>query len=371
MQAYTKAKVVRSALIALLLILLNHGHGRGASSPFEIDIKELDKDKPAPHTVKKKSLLPSRKQASRSSVPTKPKPPATTERGVDGYVKYTVKHGDHIFRILMKEFGMSNSEAERLIPDIAQLNDIADIRKLTVGRTLLIPTAKKRHASRPAKPYHPSTEPATAEARTESPASPTTPETPAPTSAATTSPAPVTAAETPEAAPAKAKAPSPIQIHAITASDPVEIVDSLLSALAIDVHKNRIVEAAADKNGGNAFSVKVDRYFEEKGKRFIVNCTEKDPFNYTLLRLLEVEGYSVIQIEKVDNFRRIAVRLLTQLNRNYRYVTHKLQQDNDSREVPGFLVTGEGASGAQILITDVPMDKVSGRVTEKDQNGGK
>ncbi|KAF0220860.1 MAG: hypothetical protein FD174_857 [Geobacteraceae bacterium] len=354
MPAHMKAKAARSALITLVLILVSFAEGSGASSPFEIDIRELDKDKPAPRAVKRKPLPPVRKPAGRSSVPANP---VAAERTADGHVRYTVKQGDHIFRILMKEFGMSNSEAERLIPDILRTNSIADIRKLTVGRTLLIPTAKRRHAPRPAA-TPPSPEPSPAEAGTEPPAPPSTP-------------APVAQTETPEAPPASAAAPSIVQIHSMTASDPVEIVDSLLSALSMDVHKNRIVEAVAGKNGGNAFSVKVDRYFEEKGKRFIVNGTEKDPFNYTLLRLLEVEGYQVIQLNGGDNFRKIATRLLTRLNRPFSYVTHKLSPDNGGREVPGFLVADIGKPGTQILITDIPMDKVSGELTEKDKPGGK
>jgi hypothetical protein len=336
MPANIRPKAARSAVITLALLLLPLAQGRGASSPFEIDLKELDKERSAPRAVKKKALPPAPKPAGRKKERAKP---AAAQSTASGYVRYTVRQGDHIFRILMKGFGMSNSEAERLIPEVQRINDLADIRKLTVGRTLLIPTAKRRPAARPAE-TSPPPEPSPAAAG---------PEPPAPAAA----PAPAVRQEPPDSRPAAAAAQPPVKIHSIGGSEPVEIVDALLAALSIDVQKNRIIESTAAKSGGNSFSVKVDRYFDDQGKRFIVNCTEKDPFNYTLLRLLEVEGYQVIQVNGGDNFRRIATRLLTRLNRPFSHVTQRLSAGDEGREAPGFMVTGSGADGARIFITDV------------------
>ncbi len=61
-----------------------------------------------------------------------------------GMSDYTVRPGDHIFKILMKEYDLSNAEAEALIPEVKRLNGISDIRRLQVGRSLRIPLAHRR-----------------------------------------------------------------------------------------------------------------------------------------------------------------------------------------------------------------------------------
>ena len=65
-------------------------------------------------------------------------------RPVAGMTDYTVREGDHIFKILMREYGLSNAEAEALIPEVKRLNGISDIRSIKAGRTLRIPLAHRR-----------------------------------------------------------------------------------------------------------------------------------------------------------------------------------------------------------------------------------
>lgn len=349
-----RTTVARTAAIALTLLLFPLAQGRGADSPFEIDIRELDRNKPAPRAVTKKPSPPARKAAHREASPAK-----TADAGAPatGYVRYRVRAGDHIFRILMREFGMSNNEAERLIPEIQRINDIADIRKLTVGRTLLIPTAKRKAATRPVEPPAPPQRPLIV-AKTEVTAVPT------PTAA-------VPAPEAPKTPPAATVKLPPVSIRTITAKEPEEILDAFLAALSIKADKNRIIEPAVGKNGGSAFSVKVDRYFEDGGMRFIMNCTDKDSFTYTLLRLLEVEGYRVLQLNRDDDLRRIGTRLLTQMNRPFSYVAHRLPTGDGDREIPGFLVTGREPDGSQVLVTAVPLDTAPAGQPATDQAGGK
>lgn len=62
-----------------------------------------------------------------------------SERAPAGLTDYTVRPGDHIFKILMREYGLSNREAEALIPEVRRINGIADIRRLRVGQTIRLP----------------------------------------------------------------------------------------------------------------------------------------------------------------------------------------------------------------------------------------
>ena len=67
-------------------------------------------------------------------------PSATAGGGV-----YTVKPGDHLFKILMRDYGLSNNEAESFIEEIKRENNIYDIKRLRIGQKISIPPIR-RHA---------------------------------------------------------------------------------------------------------------------------------------------------------------------------------------------------------------------------------
>lgn len=67
------------------------------------------------------------------------RPSPRRERTASGLTEYTVRPGDHIFKILMKEYGLSNREAEALVPEVRRINGITDIRRLRVGQTIRLP----------------------------------------------------------------------------------------------------------------------------------------------------------------------------------------------------------------------------------------
>ena len=56
---------------------------------------------------------------------------------------YTVKSGDHLFKILMRDFGLSNEEADVVIDEIRRENNIYDIRRLKIGQTIMIPSIRR------------------------------------------------------------------------------------------------------------------------------------------------------------------------------------------------------------------------------------
>ena len=52
---------------------------------------------------------------------------------------YTLKPGDHLYRVLAREYGVTGSRADALVEKILQLNHIPNIHRLKTGSTLLIP----------------------------------------------------------------------------------------------------------------------------------------------------------------------------------------------------------------------------------------
>lgn len=56
---------------------------------------------------------------------------------------YTVKPADNIFKILMRDYGLSNSEAESFIEEIKRENNIYDIRRLKIGQKIIIPPVRR------------------------------------------------------------------------------------------------------------------------------------------------------------------------------------------------------------------------------------
>jgi hypothetical protein len=408
-----------------------------APAPFGIDVKELDRKAPveAPKAEKKKA-----KKAQSAPVAASKPVKVHREAGSEaGYTRYTVKPGDHIFKILVGRFGMSNETAERLIPEIIRVNDIPNIKALTVGRTLLIPSGgKQEHVAKSAqrgKARHKMEEaseaaaqhPATAKhaapvaATTQAPAPvvhvqafpPRAPEiTPSAPAAIAAAPpvaaaaAPAQAATNPKAATptvakseippppavksaaptAAAKAPTvtipkapaalepkaassreisaqatapaaaatavppvpPVNtwLCSVTEKDPAKIVDAVMNALSLRWSRNRIIQS--DEGASNAYSIRVDRYFELGGLRYIVSIGENDPYNYTLLRLLEGSGYRVLMISSGDDFQAIGGKLLRRVGVAPDFGKHLIQGDQQNT---GFLVQPDDAAGRRVVIT--------------------
>jgi hypothetical protein len=353
----------------LLLALLAVSTAAHAAAPFELDLKELDRESSAPATPEKKKPAKAKKAAAKHAKSARQEAPSVGE-----YTRYTVKPGDHIFKILMSRFGMSNEAAERLIPEIIRINNIGDIRKLTVGETLLIPRRGKAphaaSATQQAKPQPPEKRSESAamlekaarlEAEGERAAMP--PQAPAPAAAAPARAPEAPAQEAPmtthalPAAPAVAAPPAaavPVTgatwICSVAGTDAAGTVDSVLNALAISWSKNRIINSPP--GAANTFSIRVDRYFEYGGGRYIVSIGETDPYSYTLVRLLETAGYQTVAIGKGEDFKAVAETLLNFVGIPSDFGRFLL----GGRESSGLLVRQEDAGGRQVLITDEPAD---------------
>jgi len=73
---------------------------------------------------------------------------AVTEGNVS---RYTVKPGDHLYKVLAREYGVTGSRADTLVQRILQLNQIPNIHRLQTGSTLLIPLARPELGSQSAQ----------------------------------------------------------------------------------------------------------------------------------------------------------------------------------------------------------------------------
>jgi len=319
----------------------------GGPAPYEINARDLErlrsggtkarKAKPAKRATAKQAPAEHRDEAQ----------PAAT----DSVSIYTVKPGDNLFKILMRDFGMSNRQAELLIPDVMRENGLSSSTRLTIGQKLRIP---RQHGKPSVHKAHKSPPPQQAvKAGAEAPA------------AALESPkeeiAPVAEKPAlPEPPPAAAE-PSGATVHPITSSDPDQIVDGILTALSLPWSRDRVIEGSTGPEDGERFSIKVDCYVEKEGKRFILTRGKQDPFAYTMLRLLAMAGYTIIELNRDEGFASLATQILTGLDLPFTSGSFRFmpaEGENGAREMSGFLASLPQRR-TQVFLTDTPLDAIA------------
>jgi len=162
----------------------------------------------------------------------------------------------------------------------------------------------------------------------------------------------VAPAPLPAAAPAApAIPPANTWVCSVTEKDPAKVVDAVLNALSLHWSKNRIIQSG--EGAPTAFSIRVDRYFELKGGRYIVSIGENDPYSYTLIRLLEGAGYHVLMIAAGEDFKSVGEKLLRLVGVVPDFGRHALE---GGRESAGFLVQQDDAGGRRVIITSEKVD---------------
>ena len=352
-------QLVMMAGLAMLLA------GRAECSPqsFEIDLKELD-------AGRKSGAVPRRKaQPMAAKVRTTSHEPVASAEEAGEFLLYTVKPGDHIFKILMRDFHLSNAAAERLIPEIARRNNLTDIRRLTVGKTLRIPKSPatvgqsaggKRSA---AKAEVPVAEFARVEAvaatavheevvaaapQNETVTAPVAPPPPVAEQVVSVAKQPTDQQAATPMPPAMAPVGSVMAVT-INGGDPLSVFLRVADVLQLQVQSHRVIESRAGT--AESFSIKVPLYAESQGKRLIVAGGGQDPFQYTLFRLLEAEGYGVLQFRETDGFREVTAATLAKLGINCRLARYRLLNGKE-QEVLGYLIT---TPGGKTLLTDAPV----------------
>jgi len=306
----------------------------GTESQYEIDLKELEKLKGSPKPVQvkapKATAVKPVKKLSEGSLP------------ISSSATYTVKPGDNLFKILMRDFGFSNREAELRIPGLMRANDLHSSTSLTVGQKLVIPA--ERQAKTPDHISHRSA----GKRIIQSPL-------PEVKTALVEAEQPVIVSEKSE--PVSLTEPV-LSIKSISGSDPDQTLDNILTALNVPWSKDKVIEGTAGPGNPESFSIKVERYLELEGKRYVLTSTRKDPYEYTFLRLLELAGYSVIRLDDHSGFSALAPQLLTHLGFTFSSGKHRFTQPDksvDPRIIEGFLVPLK-TPRSLVFITETPLD---------------
>jgi len=137
MSLFTEHNVFSFCVAILAVFSATVGHAV-MDSRFELDTQALDGHKPPAKQIRK-----SERRAVRTHVIKSPEDSGRQES------VYTVKQGDHLFKILMRDYGLTNDEADTLIDKIRHENNIHDIRRLKVGQKIVIPQLRKKEDAKP------------------------------------------------------------------------------------------------------------------------------------------------------------------------------------------------------------------------------
>jgi len=147
-----KLPACRTALLFFLFGVLTCGPAMSAPASFEIDTKELPKPVAARagKGVDAKKLeidlnelraeLARKAKAGKSAKAVKKRGkaksrPSTASVAANGeYSHYTVQRGDHIALILVRHYGLKESEARKLMPEVMRLNSIHGPKAVAAGK---------------------------------------------------------------------------------------------------------------------------------------------------------------------------------------------------------------------------------------------
>lgn len=311
--------------------------GAGPNGQFEIDLKELDNLK----KTAKKAPAANPKTTAAKQIKTVGEPSQQPK----GTAVYTVKPGDNLFKILMRDFGMSNREAELRIPEVMRINELSSSTRLTVGETLVIPEERQHKATvRHIPKKNPRHEPS---------------QSPEPT------PAPAKV-EQPDIKPVKAESTvipikPALSVKSISGANPDQTVDQLLTAISVPWQKDRVVVGDPASGSPESFSIKVERYLELDGKRYVLTGSRNNPYEYTMLRLLEMAGYTVLRLDEQAGFNSLASQLFNKLGYAFSSGKHRFtlpEKPGDHRIVDGFLVSLK-IPHSVVFITETPLDALS------------
>lgn len=140
----------------------------------------------------------------------------------------------------------------------------------------------------------------------------------------------------------------------ITAKTEPKIVDALLAALSLPVEQNKYLEVTPAKDSGIKLSIKLERAFEQNGKRYVILCSD-DPAAASISAILKSGGENVIVFKSGDNFSTIAEKILGGLGIRAKYGFQYLwpvERANVSLQLSGIMIEGVGQNGGSLFITD-------------------
>ena len=295
-------QVGKTALYTLLAIAMVMPSANAAQDNYEIDLKDLGpartKAKPQPQPPASQpatgeiDLKELRKIAPPQGVkPTQHKrhsqaaasPEAVTsvESGQESI--HVVQPGEHLFQILMKQYGLSDPAAERLIPEVMKLNGISSSKGLKVGQRLRIPLPAKdgKHSVSPPIPAQQQSRLTSVKPQSTAPA-------PAPVQA------PVTALPAQTTVPAKSAIPAP---SAIPEAPPVIVSISIVSASPCELARDMAKKMGLLTNSSSNIQGVETVSTTYAGRSVTIACGLSKAEQYTYERLLTHGGKRLLVFE--------------------------------------------------------------------------
>lgn len=140
-----------------------------------------------------------------------------------------------------------------------------------------------------------------------------------------------------------------------------EMVDAILTALAVSPERDRSLEVFGADNNGISLSVKADRSFVRGGQRYVINRFDGNAVTYTLFRIMETKGYRVITLDRQDDFRKSAEKILAGMKIRGTYDQHDLIREEGlpySVQMSGFWLDDPTLPGGSLFLTDLAIDRV-------------
>lgn len=137
-----------------------------------------------------------------------------------------------------------------------------------------------------------------------------------------------------------------------------QVADSVLAALTIDTEIGKPILFTGWSQQGISLSVRADRSFEYKGRRYVLSVFDGNPVNYTLTRLLETQGVTVVVLGRDDDFSTVTRKILGALKLPVAYDSHRLwplRETPYSVQVTGFLLR-DPATDRSLFLTDRELD---------------
>jgi hypothetical protein len=148
-----------------------------------------------------------------------------------------------------------------------------------------------------------------------------------------------------------------IRVYPVQSGQTAAIIDTVLDALSLRWSRDYPVDVMVGRKDAPPLRVTVNRYFEEKGEKYIVDFENGDPGHATFVRMLELAGYRKIAVNARDDLQSIAQKLLMPLNLMAEYRKHIFTfHDRYSVEVSGVLIPVVDAGGRIPFVTDLKLD---------------
>jgi len=309
-----------TAAFMLAVIMMRPGPVTAAQGEFDIDLKELrhgganEKPQHHPQPSPPASTEIDLRELRRIAPPLAAKPaqrkrrvptaaaPRNVESGRESI--HLVQPGEHLFLILMKQYGLSNQAAEQLIPEIMRLNGITSPKGLKVGQRLRIPLAardgKSSSITRAAGPE---------------------------TGQQTTTTVPDTA----PTAPPEPAAPSTARSISIMSAPPCKLAHDILETMGLLTSSSTRIQGAETVSAASA------------GRSITIACGLSKAEIYTYERLLARNGKQLVTFDGDESEDCVVEKLATHLGLEFR------KRDPDSATLPQTYVFAPIGTGSQEL----------------------